>query len=243
MRTTKALAAAALATTALLTVGACGGSTGGGTGSGAAASSEPAGNGVADKSADEILAAAKTAAKAQSSVRIEGSLTEDGEETTMDLSLDRKGQADTTMSKGGSKVQVISTGTTAYIRGNKQFWISETEAGEAGYELFKDKWLVASSAAELGQLGPMADFSSMIDELLKPSGTISKGSTADIDGTPAIGLVDGKTGTLWVATTGEPLPLQIENADGNTLTFTWGAPVTITVPDPADVIDPSALGQ
>ena len=55
MRTTKALAGVALALTALLTVTACGSSTGG-------SSTEAAGNGVADKSAEEILAAAEKAA-------------------------------------------------------------------------------------------------------------------------------------------------------------------------------------
>ena len=56
------------------------------------------------------------------------------------------------------------------------------------------------------------------ENMTKPEGDVTKGDTKTIDGTPAIGLVDSKGGgKLYVATTGEPVPLSIEDSSGTSI--------------------------
>jgi hypothetical protein len=76
----------------------------------------------------------------------------------------------------------------------------------------------------------------VLDGLLNPSGEITKGTVGEADGQPAVPL-ESSDGTLWVATTGEPLPLLIEQNDGaGRASFgEWSAPVEIPVP-PADQV-------
>lgn len=236
MRTTKALAGVALALTALLTVTACGSTSTGGS------STEAAGNGVADKSAEEILTAAEAAALAQGSVHIVGTVTQGADDMGLDLAVEKGGKAVGSVSMSGATLQIISTGTKVYAQGDKAFW--DTQAGEGAAELIGDKWVVATAGTELAQFESFTNFDTFVSQLLTPSGTVTKGETSTVDGTPAIGLKDGDKGTLWIATTGDPLPLWIDGGAEGSLKFSdWGETVTITEPDAADVLDPSQLGQ
>ena len=63
------------------------------------------------------------------------------------------------------------------------------------------------SSASLAQF---ADFDTAVGQFIKPDGAITKGEQKDITGQPAIAL-KSTNGSLWVATTGEPLPLQISD--------------------------------
>jgi hypothetical protein len=51
---------------------------------------------------------------------------------------------------------------------------------------------------------------------MKPGGIIVKGRTAQVDGTPAITLIDPGAGShRLVAATGEPYPLRLHSVSGN----------------------------
>lgn len=72
---------------------------------------------------------------------------------------------------------------------------------------------------------------------------MTKGSTRTIAGFPAIGVVDkgADGGTLYVATTGQPVPLALQ-AKSDNLTFgDYGTPVTVEAPPAAQVIDAATL--
>lgn len=235
MRTTKALAAAALAITALLTVSACGSS-------GAATSTEAAGNGVADKSADEILKAAQDAAKAQTSVHMVGTVTQDSGDMTIDMQVEKGGKATGTIVMAGATLEIITTGTTVYVKGDKAFW--DSQAGEGAYELIGDKWVSSTSDADLASFKDFTDFTTAVTQMLTPSGTVTKTEPSTVDGQAVIGLKDGDKGTLWIATTGDPLPVKIDGGTEGGVAFTdWGKPVKVAEPAAADILDPSQLGQ
>ena len=236
MRTTKALAGVALALTALLTVTACGTTSTGGSGA------QAAGNGIADRSADEILAAAEKAALAQGSVHIVGTVTQGSGDMGLDLQVEKGGKAVGSVTMSGATLQIISTGTTVYAQGDRAFWDAQAGAGAA--ELIGDKWVVSTAGSDLSDFASFTNFDTFVAQLLKPSGTVTKGEASTVDGTPAIGLKDGDKGTLWIATTGDPLPLWIDGGAEGSLKFSdWGTTVTITEPAAADVLDPSQLGQ
>jgi hypothetical protein len=142
----------------------------------------------------------------------------------------------------GATLDIISTGTKVYVKGDKAFW--DSQAGEGAYELIGDKWVASTSDKDLESFKDFTDFTTAVSQMLTPSGTLSKTEPSTVDGQAVIGLQDGEKGTLWVATTGDPLPLKIDGGSEGGVTFSdWGATVTITEPAAADVLDPSQIGQ
>jgi hypothetical protein len=236
MRTTKALAGAALALGGLLALTACAdpaGTTG-------VAASSPAP--FADRSAADILKASQTAALAQKSVHMVGTVTQGADTLTMDLRLEKDGAATGTLDLAGAMLQIVSTGTAVYVKGDKAYWTSEAGAGAA--ELIGDSWVSATKSSDMAQFKDLIDYATALGGVLDPTGTVTKGRTSTIDGVDVVGVKDGKAGTLWVATSGEPLPVLIDGGTQGRVTFTeWGQKVVVTVPDPADVLDSSKLGS
>jgi hypothetical protein len=83
--------------------------------------------------------------------------------------------------------------------------------------------------------------------VLKPTGTVQKGPQKTIRGTQAVALdVSGQDGgRLYVATRGQPYPLQITSTSASepgTIDFLdYGAPVTLTPPPAEQVVDTAKL--
>jgi hypothetical protein len=230
----------AVAFSAALLLAGCGGS------SGSTASSSPSAssNGVADLTADEILAKATAAAKAQTSVHVSGTGVAGADSVALDLQLAKGKGGFGTITLSGDSLKIVSDGTTVYFKGDKNFWTNQASAQAA--TLIGDRWLKAPVTNQsFASLAQFADFDSTVTGILKPDGAVTKGTTKDIAGTPAVELKSG-SGSLWIATTGEPLPLQISTGKaGEELSFTnWGGTIDVTsqIPAEKDTIDLSQLG-
>ncbi|KUL27441.1 hypothetical protein [Actinoplanes awajinensis] len=206
----------------------------------AAASAAPAGNGIADLEGAAILDKAKTALKAAKSFHVKGAISQDESVTNLDLKIagtDVGGSIDF----GGAKLELLSVGGNRYMRPNAAFWTMMDSSGQMAKTLGSavgTKWIKPSSQdTSLGAFFGAAD----VDELLKPSGTLTKGEAKTIDGVPAIGLVDGddKDTVLYVATTGEPYPLKMERPAPEGLTFSEFGQTFAEIKEPAatDVIE------
>jgi len=144
----------------------------------------------------------------------------------------------------GDTLKIVSDGTTVYVKGDKAFWTNQASVQAA--PLIGDRWLKAPvTNASFKSLAEFADFDTTLTGILKPDGAVTTGTTKDIGGTPAIELKSG-SGSLWVATTGDPLPLQISTGKaGDEVTFAdWGKAIDVTSQAPAekDSIDLSQLG-
>jgi hypothetical protein len=204
-----------------------------------AAPSTPASNGVAALTADQILQKSRDALKQAKSFRAKGAMRDEGENTDVDLRINGADFAGT-MATGAAKLEMLAVGGKRYMKPNEQFWTTVTDAkkGKTLAKAVGDRWISGAdsdaSFADLFSIGT-------VDGLLKPDGAISKGEEKVIAGVPAISLKDaGDTDTLlWIATTGEPYPVQIANTDGAAVVFSgFGEPVTdITAPPAAKVID------
>jgi hypothetical protein len=259
VRPIRRLAACAGAATVLLVAG-CGGTTegsgtaaspsAGSTASGGSSTASPSGsatgNGVADLPADQILARAKAALKSADSVRIKGT----GRESAQTFSLDlRYSGANTagTLGVGGQTIELRKLGKVVYLKGSREFWRSS--GGEAAAQLLAGKWLkTPANDKRFGDLSELTDLSKAADGLLDPDGTLTKGETKTVNGVQAIGLTSsGKDpGTLYVATTGEPYPLQIassasSSSQGSLDFLDYGKPVTVSTPPAEQVVDVSKL--
>jgi hypothetical protein len=203
-----------------------------------------AGNGVAALTGDQILAKAKAAVKKTKSLRAKGTVVEDGEKTDIDLKVDGSEFA-ATMTIGKAKVQLLAVGGKKYFRPNEAFWVLSTDAkqGKSLAKAVGTRWIAGADDDEsFASLFSIGD----VNELLKPTGAVSTGEAKVVRGIPAIGLKDAgdPDSALYVATTGEPYPLQLTGKDGSTLAFdNFGGSFTdIKKPAASQIVDLGKLG-
>lgn len=207
----------------------------------------PTDNGVSALAADEILERAKGALQQAKSYRMKGNGSSDGKKMSLDFRVsgtDVGGR----LTMDGANIEVLAIAGHQYIRPDEKFW--STFAGpDKAHEFAKlmgDKWVaVPNGDKSFGGLFGAAN----VDEILKPDGTLTKGEPKDLDGTKAIGLVDGgaEGGTLYVATTGEPYPLRMVStkpAEGQVSFTDFGATFDdLKAPAEADVVDLAQLSR
>jgi hypothetical protein len=209
---------------------------------GCGGSSSSSGNGVASKSPDQILEATKTAAKSAASVHIVGSIVSEGKPISLDMELLAGKGGKGRISQEGFSIDLVQTGGAVYINGSAAFY--RHVGGTAAAQLLQGKWLKApANSGELASLASLTDLSKLIDTALASHGTLAKGSTATVEGQQAIGIKDtSKGGTLYVATTGKPYPLEIAKGgkeSGKVVLDHWDKPVSLSAP--AGAIDISKL--
>lgn len=235
----------ALAAAALLVVGgaaACSSSTTTTSPSSAAPSAEATPNGVQDQDAKKILEQAREAASAATSVTVAVVQDNAGTEVRTDLTLSDQGSTGTLGQPDGQAVEIIATPDTIFVKGTA---FAQTLGAENAAAL-EGKWLSVPkdnpAAQSFAGLGSVKEF---VDTTLATPADLKKLPTKDVGGTEAVGL-QSEQGTLWIATTGEPYPLEItapEGASGTLTMSNWNAPVTITPPPADEVVDISTLKQ
>jgi hypothetical protein len=190
-------------------------------------------NNIASKSATQILSESKAAADSATSVHVSGSLKSGGSPVTLDLNLVAGKGARGELSENGASFKLILLGDSAYISGSPAFYRSL--GGAAAAQLLDGKWLKASATSgEFASFGSLANMRQLLDTTLASSGTLAKGATTVVNGQQAIALTDAtKSGTLYVATSGKPYPVQIVKGgseNGKVDFDNWNKPVTITAP-------------
>lgn len=220
----------------------------------AASTTAAAPNGIETKSAQEILDAATAAANKATSVTVKGDITQGDQTTKLDLQVGQEA-AQGSISAQGVDVDIkVLAGKTYFKLSGEAFAKIAGQDDSPGVakaisSLLGDKWLVApdeKSAGALGPLGQLGQKDDLLKGVLSPDGDVTVEGTGEVNGQPVVLLKssDG-VGTLAIATTGEPYPLQIkgsEGADSGQIDFTdWNAPVNVTAP--TDVIDIGQLSK
>jgi len=204
--------------------------------------SSSSGNGVAAKSANEILQATKSAASSAASVHIAGSIVSGGKPISLNMELVAGKGGKGTIAQEGFSIDLIQVGGKVYINGSDAFY--KHVAGATAAQLLDGKWLEApANSGELASLSSLTNLGKLIESALSNHGPLTKSSEKTLSGQKVIGLDDNsKGGTLFVATTGLPYPIEIlkTGSDGGKVTFDrWNKAVKL-VP-PADAIDISKL--
>jgi hypothetical protein len=205
----------------------------------APSSSATAGNGVAALGADEILGRAKAALTRAKSFRAEGTMVQDDQRTTIDVKVSGPDFAGS-MAFAEAKVELLAVGGKQYLRPNEQF-LSMSTGAEQGKFLARaigGRWIAGAQSdqafAEIFSVGS-------IEELIKPTGTLSKGEEKEVGGVPAVGLKDAgdPDSVLYVATAGEPYPVRLVGKGGSALVFSdFGKTFTdIAAPAAGQVVD------
>jgi hypothetical protein len=170
-----------------------------------------------------------------------GTLTSGGQPITLNLTIatGRGGQGQ--MSENGLSFQLVDLHQTVYIKGSPAFW--RHFGGNAAAQLFNGKWLKAPATGNFESFAELTNLPTLFDKILSSHGKLSKGATTTINGQKVVAINDtGEGGTLYVAATGQPYPVQITKtgSDGGKMVFDhYNEPVTLTAPKNA--IDISQL--
>lgn len=208
----------------------------------ACGSSSPSGNGVAAKTPAEIVAATKTAADGAQSVHLSGKIVSDGSPITLDLELVAGKGGRGRIAENGLSFDLIQLGKTVYISGSPAFY--RHVGGSAAAQLFQGKWLKASaSSPDFASISSLTDLHKLVDTTLVSHGGLAKGDAATVNGQKVVGVKDtSQGGTLYVATTGTPYPIEVSKNGGSAgkIVFDrWNEPVALAAP--ANAVDIAQL--
>ncbi len=244
MRSRTPVAVAAAALLVLTGASACSSSTSTSTSSSssAAPSAEATPNGVQDLDAKQILEKSRAAAGAASSVKVVVVQDNQGTEVRTDLTLSDQGSTGTLGQPDGQNVEVIGTPDTIFVKGGP----FAQSLGAENAAALEGKWLSIPKDNPAAQsFAGLSSVKEFVDTTLATPEDLKKLPPKDVDGTQAVGL-ESAQGTLWIATQGEPYPVQITAPKGQSGALTlsdWNAPVTITPPPADQVVDISTLQQ
>lgn len=165
-------------------------------------------------------------------VHVSGSVMDNGITVRLDLSLVRGQGGEGEISENGLAFRLIAYGHMLYILGSDSFWAHF--GGATAAKVFHGKWLRTRDSGEFASIGDLASISRLFGELLSVHGKLARARRTTVSRQPAIGVVDRtQGGTLFVATTGKPYPLQIvkRGPDGGQVRFDdFNAPVGLTPP-------------
>jgi hypothetical protein len=193
------------------------------------------GNPLDDRTGPEVADAAADALEKAGAVRVQGTLTQDGEEGEVDLQLQGE-DASGTIGFGGMELQLISVGGTAYLQAPPEFWSSFGLPAEAAAQ-FEGQWVTVPAEAA----GQVADFSlnAFVEELRNPSSEVKdEVEDGERDGEPVVVVEQEDGGTLTVANDEPAYPLQVtEEGDSPSEVSFSGFGEEEEIEAPADALD------
>jgi hypothetical protein len=180
----------------------------------------------------QIVAAARAAALGAATVHVSGSIAHEGKSISLDLELESGKGGKGTVVTEGLAIKLIQIDGTVYVNGSGAFY--RQVAGATAARALRGKWLKApGSAGNFSSLASLTNLDNLVATTLEAHGTLSRAGTMTVGGEPAVGVRDrGKGGTLYVASTGSPFPLEIvEGGSGGKIVFDrWNEAVTLEAP-------------
>ncbi|WP_285738263.1 hypothetical protein [Kitasatospora phosalacinea] len=246
-----AVTGAALAAALVVGCGGSGGPDGAGSGpaasgtgsavsASAAAATRDGDNGVGQLPADQVLQQAVQALKGAGAVRTVGAVSSQGARIDLDLRLDTAGHCTGTLGQSGvGSFQVVEAGPDLWVKPDQEFW--RTHGGEALSQLVGDRYLkTTSDNPDFAEIGELCDLTGLADQLGTGKTGLAKGAPTTVQGRPALTLTADSgtgTGTLYVATTGSPVPLKLERDSGTVEFSDFGTPVPSATPGPEQSLD------
>jgi hypothetical protein len=170
------------------------------------------------KSGPEVADAAADALEKAGAVHVAGTIAQDGEEGEIDLQL-QGADAIGTLTFGGSEIEFLNVGGTAYMKAPPGFWGSFGLPEEVAAQ-FEGQWVtVPAEAASQFQQFSLDGF---VEELRNPSSDVKKDVEEDeLDGDPVV-IAEQQDGSTLTVTNDEPAyPLEIKNKGDQEGTVTF----------------------
>lgn len=231
---------AALVATALLGAAACGSS-----------NADGGDSDFADQSASDIKDAAIKDMKTVTSLTMDGTIKEKGQELSLTLSSDTDGTCAGEITQGGGTAQFIG-GDGTFLKGDEAFWTNTVGGAQQAQQILAlvgDKW--AKVPAEAGaSFESFCDLDNLLEDFTKEDDSkVQKGDTEEVDGQDAV-IIEGKSDSgdptkAWIAVDGKHhiLKLQGEGDTSGSFTFSeYDEPVKADAPASNEVVDLSQQG-
>jgi hypothetical protein len=150
---------------------------------------------------------------------------------TLDLNLVAGKGGRGHMSQDGLGFQIEVIGNEVYISGSSVLW---RHFGGAPTQVSQGTWLKGPATGQLASLAQMSNVHAVLGTVLETYGALTKTGTSTINGQNAVGVRDStQGGTLYVATTGKPYPLEIlknGGQGGRIVLNQFDQPVSLTPP-------------
>jgi hypothetical protein len=201
-------------------------------------------NGISKLSAADALKKVQAALKNVQTVHVSGHIDAQGQDITLDL-RDKPGAGTGTIKVGGGEIDVVRSNDTIYVKGDQSaltaFGASSTQAS-----VVAGKWLRQSISAQgaFSSFADLLDSTALFSNVTSPQGEVKSGTTTTVNGQKVFTLIDSSSdgnGTLYVAQTGDPLPVRVDQpgSSGGSIDFEYG--VTVNVQPPSGAVDLSQL--
>jgi hypothetical protein len=185
-------------------------------------------------SATAALHKVAAVATTQTSVRVTGAVIESGRKLAINVQAGL-GEGQGVLRIGGGRVSLRLVAGTLYFNGDVKgltgLGVSKASAtGAAG------KWI--GGQASTSPLAAFVSFADLVTSILSPHGGVVTGPTRRVRGVRVVPLINKAKkggGTLYVATSGAPLPVQAVNAKTHeALDFSdWSASLSVAAPPKA----------
>lgn len=169
---------------------------------------------LAGLTARQISDRAVAAMKALTAVTAETNGTEDGQKVRMKTVLMADGKCVSHATIGGGNLDLISTGTDSYVKGDKDFWavVEGAARGAAIDAKLKGRWMkMAAGFGGDDTFKSLCDLKTVMDNLTTSSTQQKKGAPTVVAGRetiPVSGPDDDGTTTVYVAARGTPYVLK-----------------------------------
>lgn len=205
--------------------------------------SPAASGGVADLPVEQILAKAKQQLLGAASVRIVGRVNSNKQTTGLDVGYGRSSSKGT-ITAAGVTFQLISIGSTVYLKAPDAFWRKQLASKPEAAKLLVGKWIKGpTSNAQFASFRKITDRKTFVAGLFSQASGLKKGSAKTIAGVECIGLADN-SGTLWV-TKAEARPVELDataSSEGKLTFDRYGKVPRPSAPPPAQTVDITKLG-
>jgi hypothetical protein len=191
------------------------------------------------KNGTEVAELAADALEEAGSVRLSGSMTQDGQETEIDMHLQGE-DATGTITVQGTEIELISVDGDVYLKATEELLASFNAAPEATAD-FVGRWIMIPAA----DAADFQDFTldNFIEQLRDPDDKIKDETSSEEKDGDSVVVVEQEDGsTLTVADDDPPYPLELSGGDGDEGTITFsnhGDEEDISAPD--DVITEEEL--
>jgi hypothetical protein len=178
---------------------------------------------------------------------LSGTVTDSGATLGLDVqSMQRGALVRATLTSTSEKNGFIGTlglidiSAQPYLKGSTSFWVSaiggttaaqKASAAKVANE-FEGKWVLLSGAQGKPIIAAFASFTEpgkLAQALIHGNGALSKAAVTTFHGRLAIPVESAKSGTIYVADQGLPLPLGL-SGDGGSIVFSYPSDLRIIAP-------------
>jgi hypothetical protein len=196
-------------------------------------------NGAEEKTPAQIVALASAAAAHAASVHVAGSILSEGKPISLNMELVAGQGGQGRVSLDGTSFRLVGIDDAVYVSGDTAFYTRF--AGPTAARVMRGKWLKGAQVGAFRSLASLTRLGSFLRSALSSHGALARGAGAIVAGQRAVAVRDtAGGGTLYVASSGTPYPLEIVERDGGRLVFDrWNQAVTLSVP--TDAIDTREL--